>query len=153
MKKIQSQNEEFHAEVAQVTQKHDAELKVMRKHGFELSRMIAYSKSTYIAKRPNNQAIFNANVVTDQGKIWWGDLDLADDSEKLQQVANDLNCNLYILREMDYRFGKENRPFREVERLAVKKFSPKSKQTPKSIVQCLQSLASKVAQSFSVTRK
>jgi len=153
MKKIQSQNEEFHAEVAQVTQKHDAELKVMRKHGFELSRMIAYSKSTYISKRPNNQAVFNANVVTDQGKIWWGDLDLADDSEKLQQVANDLNCNLYILREMDYRFGKENRSFDEVRELAVNTFVPKSNRTPKSITQCLQSLASKAVQFFSVTRK
>jgi hypothetical protein len=123
---MQSQNEEFHAEVTQVTQRHDTELKVMRKHGFELSRMIASSKSMYISERPNNQAVFNANVVTDQGKIWWGDLDLADDSEKLQQVANDLNCNLYILHEMDYRFGKENRPFSEVEKLAVKKFVPTS---------------------------
>lgn len=140
---MKSQNEAFYSEAQ----------KVMHKHGFELARMIAYSKSTYISKKPNNQAIFNANVVTDQGKIWWGDLDLADDSEKLQQAANDLNCNLYILREMDYRFGKENRPFREVEKLAVKKFVPPSNHTPKSITQCLQSLASKAVQFFSVTRK
>ena len=88
--------------------------------------MIASSKSMYISERPNNQAVFNANVATDQGKIWWGDLELADDYEKLQQVANDLNCNLYILHAADYRFGKENRPFSEVEKLAVKKFVPAS---------------------------
>lgn len=94
----------------------------MLEHGFEISRMIAFSKSTYVSKRPNNQAVFNANVVTDQGKIWWGDLDLLDDSEKLQQVANGLECNLYILREMDGRFGNENRPFDEIKELAVKAF-------------------------------
>jgi hypothetical protein len=115
--------------------------------------MIAYSKSTYLSKRPNNQAIFNANVVTDRGKIWWGDLDLTDDSEKLQCVANDLNCNLYILREMDYRFGKENRPFREVEKLSVKKFVPQPNQPAKANTQWLRSLASKAARFFSVTPK
>ncbi len=140
---MKSSNEAFYSEAQ----------KVMHKHGFELSRMIAYSKSVYLSKRPNNRAIFNANVVTDQGKIWWGDLDLADDSEKLQQVANDLNCNLYILREMDYRFGKENRPFDEVRELAVNTFVPQSKHTTKSVTQCLQSLASKAVQFFSVTRK
>ncbi len=68
----------------------------MKAHGFALSRMLAFSKSTYVSRHPNNQAIFNANVVTTIGKIWWGDLDLTDDSKKLQQVANTLDCNIYI---------------------------------------------------------
>jgi hypothetical protein len=143
MKKTKQSRAEFRAKAQDIMEKHD----------LELSRMIAYSKSTYLSKRPNNKAIFNANVVTSQGKIWWGDLDLTDDSEKLQHVSDELGCNLYVLHEMHYRFGKESRPFHEVEKLAVKKFSPKSKQTPKTIVQCLQSLVSKVAQFFSVTRK
>jgi hypothetical protein len=108
----QPEEEEFHAKA----------LRIMLKHGFEFSRMIAFSKSIYISERPNNQAVFNANVVTHQGKIWWGDLDLTDDSEKLQQVANDLECNLYILREMRYRTGNENLPVDEIEELAVKTF-------------------------------
>jgi hypothetical protein len=127
--------------------------RIMNEHGFEMSRMLAFSKSTYVSRHPNNRAIFNANVVTAQGKIWWGDLDLADDSEKLQQVANILDCNIYILREMDYRFDTENRPFDEVEQLSVKTFAPTntptSKPARKSFVQCLQSLASKAARSLS----
>jgi hypothetical protein len=74
----------------------DKALHVMKAHGFALSRMLAFSKSTYVSRHPNNQAIFNANVVTTIGKIWWGDLDLTDDSKKLQQVANTLDCNIYI---------------------------------------------------------
>lgn len=128
---------------------------IVDKHKFEFGRMIAYSRSTYISKRPNNHVVFNANIATSEGKIWWGDLDLTEDSEKLQAIADDLNKTLYILREMDYRFGNENRPFKEVEKLAVKKFIPSSQQHPqkKSIIQCLQSLASKVTQFFSVIRK
>lgn len=128
---------------------------IVCKHKFEFGRIIAYSKSTYISKRPNNQVVFNANIATSEGKIWWGDLDLTEDSEKLQAIADDLNTTLYILCEMDYRFGNENRPFKEVEKLTIKKFIPSSQQQPqkKSIIQCLQSLASKVTQFFSVIRK
>ena len=124
------------------------------KHGLEFGRMIAYSKSTYIMNKKNHQAIFNANIITSEGKIWWGDLDLTDDSDKLQAIADEIGKTLYILHEMDYRFNKENRPFEEVEKLAVKKFVPElqKQQQKKSSIQCLQSLASKVAQFFSVTR-
>lgn len=126
---------------------------VFAKYGFDIGRMIAYSRSTYISRRPNNQALFNANVITSEGKIWWGDLDLVDDSVKLQAVADELNKTLYILREMDYRFNKENQAFKEVEKLVIRKFVPKSQQQKKSIIKCLQSLASKVTQFFSVTRR
>jgi hypothetical protein len=133
-------------------------LRIMKEHGFELSRMISFSKSTYVSRHPNHRAVFNANVITARGKIWWGDLDLADDSEKLQQVANILDCNIYILREMDYRFDTENRPFDEVEKLAVKTFAPTastpiSKPALKSFLQCLHSLVSRGARFLSAIPK
>lgn len=107
---------------------------IVGKYKFDLGRMIAFSKSTYISKRPNNQAVFNANVVTREGKIWWGDLDLAEDSEKLQAIADDLNSTLYILREMDYRLDRENLPFNKVEKLSIKTFVPSSQQHPQKKV-------------------
>lgn len=128
-------------------------LDVMRNHGFEVSRMIAYSRRVYLSRRPNNQALFNANVVTDQGKIWFGDLDLTDDSEKLQDAANELRTDLYILREEDYRFNTNNRPMKEVKKLAVKKFVYKEKQEKESITQRLLSLATKTAKFFSMSGK
>lgn len=116
--------------------------------------MIAYNKSTYTRLNPRNRVFFNANIATREGKIWWGDLDITKDREKLQNVADELDTTLYILREMDYRFGTEKRPFHEVEELAVEKVIPKSAtQTKKSSIKCLQSLASKVIQFFSVTRR
>ncbi|MFN5249952.1 MAG: hypothetical protein ACK5DE_02835 [Bacteroidota bacterium] len=129
-------------------------LDVLANHGFLLNRMIAYSKSTYIKVHPDNKVVFNANIATREGKIWWGDLDITKDLENLQKAADELDTTLYILREMDYRFGKETRPFHEVEKLAVEKVIPKSAtQTKKSSIKCLQSLASKVIQFFSATRK
>lgn len=135
--------------------KFDAHIAIITgKHGLDFGRMIAFSKSTYIMNKKNHQAIFDANIITSEGKIWWGDLDLTDDSDKLQAIADEIGKTLYILRKMDYRFDKENRPFEEVEKTAVKKFVPKFQkhQQKKSIIQCLQSLASKAAQFFSVTR-
>lgn len=128
-------------------------LDVLANHGFLLNRMIAYSKSTYIKLYPYNKVVFNANIATREGKIWWGDLDITKDLENLQKAADELDTTLYILREMDYRCGKETRPFHEVEELAVEKIIPTSSQKKKSIIQCLQSLASKVIQFFSVTRR
>jgi len=130
----------------------NAALAILRNHGFNLSRMIAYSKSTYVSRHPDHQVVFNANIFTEQGKAWWGDLDLTNDSEKLQLVAAEVGSTLYVLREADGRFGNEYRPIRELEKLAVKKFEAKPKQK-KSIQTCLQYLASKVTQFFSATRR
>lgn len=129
------------------------DLDVLANHGFLINRMIAYNKSTYTRLNPRNRVFFNANIATREGKIWWGDLDITKDREKLQNVADELDTTLYILREMDYRFGTEKRPFHEVEELAVEKIIPTSNQKKKSIIQCLQSLASKAIQFFSVTRR
>jgi hypothetical protein len=122
------------------------ELETMVKHGFVLSRMLAYSRRVYLSRRPGNHAVWNANVVTTKGKIWWGDLDLAYDSEKLQLVAEELQTDLYILYETDFRFDKENRPMSEVEKVAIKKFSYKPK--PESTKQRLLSSVSKLANFF-----
>lgn len=128
-------------------------LDVLANHGFLKNRMIALNRDTYIKRNPNHKAIFNANIATLEGKIWWGDLDLNIDSKALQQVANELNTTLYILRSSAYRFIKKQGADYDVEKFAVKKFFPKSNQTKKNIIKCLQSLVSKVIQFFSVTRK
>ena len=74
------------------------------------------SKSTYRRAHPNNLILFNANVLTDSGlKIWHGDLDLTVDYKDLIEEAKILNKDLYVLQEMDGRFGNENNPaFKEI---------------------------------------
>jgi hypothetical protein len=76
------------------------------------ARMISGSKSGYRAMYPASKPVFNANVCTEQGKIWYGDLDLADpeDVRKLQQLANVLETKIYVLSEMDARFENEDKP-------------------------------------------
>jgi hypothetical protein len=128
-------------------------LNVLRSHGFDLSRMIAFSKSTYISKNPGHRVVFNANVFTDNGKAWWGDLDLTTDSEKLQAVADELGCGLYVLRESDGRYGNECRELEELKKLAVATFSGRPKQTTKAIQTCLLSLVSKATRFISAIRR
>jgi len=73
-------------------------------------RMISGSKSGYHKNYPNNLVIFNANVCTDRNKIWYGDLDLTLDKEKLSLLAVALGQDLYVLYEMDGRFENEKAP-------------------------------------------
>lgn len=64
--------------------------------------------------------IWNANVFCGtKGKIWWGDFDLVTDKKKLRTVARRLRNRLYLLREHDGRFEKENLPHRAVVKAAV----------------------------------
>ena len=80
-------------------------------NGLPMGRMLTFSKSIYLEENPENLIVFNANILTEkQGKIWFGDLDVTKDFNKLKEVADTLNENLYILRESDARFGKENEP-------------------------------------------
>ena len=74
-------------------------------------RMISGSKSHYSENHKQNVPIFNANLCTkSSGKIWYGDLDLTLDKDKLAILAIELNEDVYVLRELDARFENEESP-------------------------------------------
>jgi hypothetical protein len=71
-------------------------------------RMLSFSKSGYRDRFPDNEVYFNANIfVLGEGKIWYGDIDVTKEKEQLENVAREIGKDLYILREMDGRFGNE----------------------------------------------
>ena len=75
----------------------------------------------YRNKFKDHEVYFNANIFSrNSGKIWWGDIDLTEHCDKLQEIANILNDDLFVLRELDGRFENENLPFEEVKQRAVK---------------------------------
>ncbi len=84
-------------------------------HGFDSARIITGSKSVYKSSKPKDLIIFNANVfMKDMGKVWYGDLNLTEDYVILKSIAESLDTTLYVLWEMDGRFGKEKIPNYEV---------------------------------------
>jgi len=86
--------------------------KLFMDNGLMTGRMISGSKSGYRDRYPDNLVIFNANIATKKrGKVWYGDLDVTLDYEKLEAVAEILKEDLYILYEMDGRFENENAGF------------------------------------------
>lgn len=87
---------------------HNDICKIFVKYELGIARSISYSKSAYRKDHPNNEVIFNANIVLEsKGKVWYGDLDITKDSDHLSEIATELGENLYILNESDARWGKE----------------------------------------------
>lgn len=98
---------------------------VFQQAEFYTGRMISGSKSGYLDKYYKDEkghytediknVVFNANVLTfEDGKVWYGDLDLNKDVEQLKRIAKALGKDLYVLREMDARFGSENEPIQHL---------------------------------------
>jgi len=89
-------------------------------HGFYTARMIAGSKSAYKGSKSKDLVIFNANVfMKDVGKVWYGDLNLTEDYVILKSIAESLDTTLYVLWEMDGRFGEEKKPIDELIKKSV----------------------------------
>lgn len=82
-------------------------VQVFRNHGFHFGRMLSGSKIS----PPGQTCVWNANVVTrSMGKVWYGDLNLTKDGDKLKAIASEIGEPLYVLREMDCRFETEGDP-------------------------------------------
>lgn len=101
--------------------------KFFRERGLNHGRLIGFSKSSYRENNKGNDVLFNCNIFTSEdGKIWWGDLNITQDANKLQEITNILNKEMVIVPEMMGRFGFEERPFEEIEEDAHAKFIPNS---------------------------
>jgi len=86
---------------------------ILKKLGF-VGKILAYSKSKYFEKNPNNLVVFNSNLIAiSEGKpikIWYGDLDLTLSLSSLCDLSSQLNKTLFVLRETDARFENEHNP-------------------------------------------
>jgi hypothetical protein len=73
--------------------------------------MISSHKQAAKTKGKEHLAVFNANIVVEGfGKVWFGDIDVTIDEEKIKKLALGFKSTVYVLREMDARFDHENSP-------------------------------------------
>jgi len=95
-------------------------LHVFEESGFRFARMVSASKTSYLERFPNNKVIFNSRVYDiktyekeKDGKIkdffegqkiemWYGDLDLTKDTEKLKEIANKIGTFVITNEHGDY---------------------------------------------------
>ncbi len=73
-------------------------------------RMVSASKLDYSRQYPEHIVVFNSNVCTEDGKIWFGDIDVTLDEDKLKTLAEAIGKKVYVLYEMDGRFDNEDSP-------------------------------------------
>lgn len=76
-------------------------------------RMVCGSKGQYRWDNPDNVVIFNSNLCTKSGKIWYGDIDITVEEKKLHDLAQTLQETIYVLYETDARFENETNPLLE----------------------------------------
>ncbi len=89
--------------------------KIFEAYNFFDGRMIGTVKWEYTKEHPNDLVVFNANVlIPGYGKVWYGDLNLTEDYLVLRKIAGTINIELYVLWEMDARFGEEMQPLNEL---------------------------------------
>ena len=90
--------------------------------GLGNGRILSFSKSSYRKENPDHEIYFNANIFTlEDGKIWFGDLDLTKDIDQLKEISESLGKSLYILREIDGRFENDKLKDSEIIKKAVVK--------------------------------
>jgi hypothetical protein len=84
-------------------------------------KMISGSKSGYRDNHPDNLVVFNANVCVGLEKVWYGDLDITLSKDTLINLSKELGDVVFVLYEMDGRFGYESDP--KIDNYVVK-FNP-----------------------------
>ena len=93
-------------------------------YGFYCGRMISGSKSGYRERHPKNDIVFNARIYTPKhGNVFWGDLDITIDGEKLQEVCNQLGEEMIITYE-SVSWYAEDKKYGDIEKNAHAKFTP-----------------------------
>lgn len=69
------------------------------------------SKSGYREQHPENLVVMNANVCTrEEGKLWWGDLDVTLMADELRALARELSARVFVLPEDAARFETADEP-------------------------------------------
>ena len=67
-------------------------------------RMIAMSKSRYKEAHPKSIVYFNACIFDELlTEVWWGDVDLIEDKDKLEKIAEVAEQTFYLTTENPYR--------------------------------------------------
>jgi len=87
----------------------EIETKVFAIMGFP-GKMLDPSKSNYSDKHSTHVVFYNANLFTNDQKIWFGDIDVTISQPQLAEVARVMKTYIYVLREMDGRFENEENP-------------------------------------------
>jgi hypothetical protein len=95
-------------------------LRVFEDAGFRFARMISGSKTGYLDRFPDHKVVFNSRVYDLQTyekekdrkikdffagqeiEIWYGDLDLTRDTEKLKEIANKIGTFVVTRESGDY---------------------------------------------------
>lgn len=77
---------------------------IVEKHLGCNGRLLALSKSGYREKHPKSTVYFNACIYDENLKqVWYGDIDLTREKNKLKRIANEYKKTFYVTPEHPFR--------------------------------------------------
>lgn len=95
-------------------------LNVFSYFGMTSGRILSEHKSEYKKLYSTDHILFNANVFTlEEGKIWYGDINLTQEYNLLQSISEQLDRDIYILNELDGRYDNEFLPSSKIIEKAI----------------------------------
>lgn len=95
-------------------------LNIFSSREMELGRILSESKSEYKQLHSGDHVLFNANIFTlEDGKIWYGDINLTQEYNIFQMIAEELGKDIYILSELEGRFDNEFLPKEKIIRNSI----------------------------------
>lgn len=73
--------------------------KVFYEEKLPYGNVLEGSKKQYKELHPDNFVIYNASLISETEYLWYGDIDLTLDREKIQTIAKRLNINISLIKE------------------------------------------------------
>lgn len=82
---------------------------ILKKLG-DKGTLISFCESDYRRHHPDNIVVFNSNIIINNKRVWFGDIDITLSKEILMELSRETNNEIYILYQRDVSVDNENNP-------------------------------------------
>jgi hypothetical protein len=88
----------------------DLTFKLFTAKDLYLGRKLTYDQATYEKEHRQRKPVFDVAICNLAGDaIWWGDLELSIDSEKIQNISEELGMYLFVIPQKFLRYERFNK--------------------------------------------
>lgn len=92
------------------TQMSDLTFKLFTAKDLYLGRKLTYDQATYASEHRQRKPVFDVAICDLEGNaIWWGDLEMAVDTDKIQAISEEIGKYLFVIPQKFLRYERFNK--------------------------------------------